>query len=305
VNSLDEILERADRAGPCRVAVAGAEDPEVLRAVQEAQRRGWGSALLAGDARRVRRAAEQLGLSLADHEVLDCGGPAEAAARAVSEVRHGRAQILLKGSVETSVLLRAVLDKDRGLSVLRPLSHVAVMQVPSYPKLLLLTDGGVNIAPDLERKAEIVRNAVSVAHALGIARPTVAALAAVERVDPKMPATVDAAALAVMSRRGQLGNCVVEGPVAFDLAISPSHWLKKGMEPPFDEPVDIIVVPDIEVGNALGKSLMLVGRAQTAGIVVGTREPVVLLSRADPSINKLRCIGLGMLMRQRLGDQDA
>jgi phosphate butyryltransferase len=208
--------------------------------------------------------------------------------------------MLMKGLVETAVLLKAVLDKETGLNTGRLVSHVAVMEVPSYHKLLFVTDAAINIAPDLDAKLDIVANAVIAARALGIARPKVAMLAAVEKINAaKMPCTVDAALVAQMNRRGQVRDCIVDGPLALDNAVSAESARIKGIESEVAGDADILVAPDIEAGNILYKCLMDLGGARGAGILMGASKPIVLTSRADSAQTKLASIAFAALASAR------
>lgn len=275
ITSFDALLEAAQakaRSRPVTMAVAQATDPHVEEAVAE---------------------AEGLGLVRGLRIVRD--DPAEAAAAAVAAVRSGEAHLLMKGLVQTGQLMKAVLDREAGLRTGRALSHACVLQVPGWPKLLHLTDIALNIRPDLARKADILRNQVAVAHALGLERPKVAALAAVEIVNPDMPATLDARDLQAMSEQGQLGECTVQGPLALDLALSAEAGRVKGVTGPVVGDADVLLVPFIEAGNMLYKGLVALAGAKSAGIIVGARCPIVLLSRSDSAESKLYSIALAVL----------
>lgn len=267
--------EAAAKAMPV-IAVAQAKDPHVEEAVAEAERLGLATAL------RIQRA-----------------DPAEAAAEAVAAVRSGRAQLLMKGLLPTAVLMKAALNGVGGLRTGRALSHVALLELPTMSRLLAMADIALNIAPDLARKADILRNQVAVAHALGIARPKVAALAAVESVTPGMAATVDARALQEMAERGELGNCQVAGPLALDLALSAEAGRVKGVTGPVVGEADALLMPDIEAGNILYKGLVHFAGAKTAGLIVGASCPIILLSRSDSAEAKLYSIALAVLMAER------
>lgn len=297
--SLAELLQKAREYGPLRLSVAAAEDEEVLLAVKEALEQGIATPLLVGKEEKIRALAEQVGLDLAGIPVINAEETSTCARRAVELVSSGRADLLMKGLMPTADVLRAVLDKDIGLRTGRILSHVMIYEVSGYDRLFFLTDGGMNPAPDLQQKADIVANAVEAAHALGIAQPKVAALAAVEVVNPDMPATLDAAALAQMGARGQIKGCIIDGPLALDNAISPEAAQHKGITSPVAGRADILLVPDIEAGNLLGKAMTYFGRARSAGIIVGARAPVVLVSRADSHETKLLSIALGVVAARK------
>ncbi len=278
-NGFTEIIKKVQGEPSRRIALAGAEDPKALQAVDRAHREGIAEVLLVGNPSAIERNAADLGVDLAPFEVVES---ADAANTAASLVGDGRADVLMKGSVPTKNYLRAVLSEINGLLTGRLLSHVMLSVLPAYHKLLLLTDAALNIAPDLAEKADIIRNAVGVAQGLGIERPKVAVLAAVEKVNlPDMPATGDAAALSLMSRRGQLGRCIVDGPLAFDNAISEESARIKGIESEVAGDADILLCPDIEAANVLYKCFIYFAGAKAGALIVGAAAPVVLPSRAD------------------------
>lgn len=237
--------------------------------------------------------AESLGLVKAVRIVKE--DPAEAAAEAVRLVKEGEANILMKGLLQTATIMKAVLNKEKGLRTGNALSHACVFEVPNWHKLLFISDIAMNIAPDAARKAAIVRNQVAMAQALGVAKPKVAVLAAVETVNPDMPATVDARQLQEMAERGELGDCLVQGPLALDLAVSPESGQTKGVTGPVVGDADILIAPDIEAGNILYKGLVYLAKARPAGIIMGAKCPIVLLSRGDSADAKLMSIALAVL----------
>ncbi|MDA8345842.1 MAG: bifunctional enoyl-CoA hydratase/phosphate acetyltransferase [Thermaerobacter sp.] len=278
-----------------RIAVAAAGDVEVMSAIKEAEDRGWVEAILVGDADRIAEAAHQVGYMIPkDHRIVARPEERDAAQAAVELVRDGQADMLMKGLIETSDFLRAILDRDHGLRTGRKISHLAALEDPLHHRLYFLTDAAVNVQPDLLTKLEIVRNAVDALHALGIEQPLGAALAAIELVDPAMPATVDAANLSKMSERGQLPHCIIDGPLALDNAISSEAAEHKGITSAVAGRPDLLIVPDIEAGNILYKAFTYFQGARTAGILLGARCPIVLTSRADPPEAKLLSIGMGM-----------
>lgn len=286
------LINRVRRAPSRRIALAGAEDPKALQAVDRVHREGIAEAILVGDPSAIERSAAELGVDLAPFEVV---GSADPATDAASLVGAGGADVLVKGSVPSKNYLRAVLNGDNGLRTGRLLSHVMIAALPAYHKLILLTDAALNIAPDLAEKADIVRNAVGVAQGLGVERPKVAVLAAVEKVNlPDMPATGDAAALSVMAGRGQLGRCVVDGPLAFDNAISEESARIKGIESEVAGDADILLCPDIESANVLYKCFIYFAGAKAGALIVGAAAPVVLPSRADDTETKYLSIVLAM-----------
>lgn len=284
------------------VAVAAPEDGEVLKALDEGRRRYGVKAILCGDRRQIEMAAAEAGYDLRGDDLVLASSPEDAARLAVEQVRVGRADFVMKGLLPTATILRAVVDKERGLvEPGRLLSHVAVFEYRARGKLLLLTDAAMNVAPDLEAKAKILVNAVEVAHALGLMEPKVAVLAALETVNPKMPATTDAAALAVMGRRGQFPRCVVDGPLALDNAISVEASRMKGLGGEVAGQADVLLVPSLEVGNVLYKAMAYFAGFAHAGVVVGGKVPVILTSRADSHETKLASIALGRYICHALG----
>jgi len=299
IKTFEQMLDHAKRGPRRRVAVAAAEDAEVLSALSAAEEEGLANACLVGDAERIMAIARESSLSLENMEIVDVPDKIMAAKAAVSMVREGKAQMLMKGMIGTADILRAVLDKEGGLRTGRVLSHVAVLEVPTYHKLFLMTDGGQNIAPDMAQKVDILQNAVDVARAIGVLTPKVAALAAVEVVNPKMPATVEARELQLLAERGEIKNCLVHGPLALDGAISLDAALHKGIKSEVAGDADILLVPNIEVGNVLYKALVYLARARVAGLIVGAAAPIVLTSRSDSPEAKLLSIACASVVAGR------
>lgn len=296
LKSMSEVISKAQTLPRQTVAVACAHDREVLLAVAEAHALGLAEFILVGDIKRITTLARTLDIDLGKYILRNVKGEAEGAAVTVHAVASGEAQILLKGFVDTSVLFRAILDKNDGLRSDTPISHTAVMEVAGFDKLYLLTDAAMNISPDLETKAQIVRNAVTVARALGNNNPVVGVLCESEKVNPKMTATMDAAALVEMNRKGLLTGCRVGGPYALDNAISEESARHKGMTDPLAGMADILLAPDLAAGNIFYKSLMYFARAASAGVVLGTKAPVLLNSRADSHETKINSVTLGILL---------
>lgn len=294
IRSLEQLRSPAANSRPSRIAVAVAQDAEVLLAVDAARRLGLASATLVGDEGEIRAVASSLDMDLSAYEILPESDKTEACRRAVKLVRDKQADVVMKGIVDTAIILKAVLDREIGLRQSPVLSHVAVFEVPGFDRLFYLTDAAMNIAPDLETKKHILRNAVTVAHALGNDNPIAAALCAVEKVNPKMQATMDAAALVEANRTGELGGCTVIGPLALDNAISEAAARHKGITDPNAGKADILLVPAIEVGNVFYKSMVFMARAKNAGVIVGAKAPVVLTSRADSDETKLNSIALAL-----------
>lgn len=293
-----QLIARAGRLPPLPTAVVHPVDPESLRGAVMAWRRNLITPVLVGPEARIRRAAAEAGASLKGCRIIATEHSHAAAAAAVALARQGRVECLMKGSLHTDELMEAVLASGSGgLRTGRRASHVFVLEVPAYPKLLLITDAAINIAPDLETKRDIVQNAIDFARALGITRPRVAILSAVETVTAKIPSTLDAAALCKMADRGQITGGVLDGPLAFDNAISEAARRAKHIASPVAGRPDILVVPDLESGNMLVKQLQYFGGAKGAGIVLGTRVPIVLTSRADTAESRLASCAIAVLLR--------
>lgn len=294
ITSFDEMFRVCKAAEPSTVAVAGAE-PNVISAMHEAEE--YVDAVFVGASAEIERAVEEQGIAMdaCGFRILDVPGaaPEDTAQAAIDEVRAGRADMLMKGLVPTSTLMHAVLDKENGL---RPdkegalLSHVACFEVSTYDKLLFGTDGGIIIHPDLDQKIEILENALHIVRSLGIKGPRVAPLTAVEKVNPKMPETVDADELRKMGAEGRFGDAVVAGPTAFDVAVSAKAAEKKGIDSPVAGETDILLFPEIVAGNATIKALMYLAGAKVGGLVAGALAPIILLSRADDKEDRLNSI---------------
>jgi phosphate butyryltransferase len=299
ITAFDQILKVAKEKGPKTIAVAVAQDIEVLSAVNSAKDLGIADAILVGDETELIEAAGKCGVELAKFEIINISDKVEACRKAVELVSTGKAHLVMKGLVDTSVILKAVLDEQIGLRTGNVLSHVAVFDVQGYDRLFYVTDAAMNLAPNLEQKKQIIENAVQVAHALGNENPKVGVLAAVEKVNPKMQATVDAAELVAMNERGEIKGCVVAGPFALDNAVSVEAAKHKGMTNPVAGHADILMVPTIEAGNMLYKSMVFFAKAKNAGIIVGAKAPVVLTSRADSDEAKLNSIAIGVLMASK------
>lgn len=294
IQDFTELRNHLQNVSGRTLAVAAAGDEQVLLAADQAVASGWCQAILVGDESQIRSILAQHGLVDRGYGFVQEADPVEACRRAVGLVRDGQAQVLMKGLVDTAWILKAVLDREHGLRQSPVLSHVALFQIPKRPGFLCITDAAMNIHPDLEEKAAILRNAIEVLHRLGNPNPIAVALCAVEKVNPKMPATVDAAALVEMSSRGEFPGCRVLGPLALDNAISVEAARHKGITDPDAGRADILLVPYIEVGNVLYKSLAFLADADNAGILVGAAAPIVLTSRADSEEAKLNSIALAL-----------
>ena len=294
IRSLETLRTSLGEQGRSKLAVAVAQDAEVLLAVDAAYKLGIASAILVGDEGEIRAIAEKLNISMDNYQIVHEADKVEACRKAVKLVRDKDADVVMKGIVDTSVILKAVLDKEIGLRQSPVLSHVAVFEVPGYDRLFYLSDAAMNIAPDLETKKHILRNTVQVAHALGNENPIAACLCAVEKVNPKMQATLDAAGLVEANQNGEITGCTVIGPLALDNAISVEAAHHKGITDPNAGHADILLVPAIEVGNVFYKSMVFMARAKNAGVIVGAKAPVVLTSRADSDETKLNSIALAL-----------
>jgi phosphotransacetylase len=277
----EELLARCQDMAAVPTAVAHPCDDASLGAVVEAARAGIITPLLVGPVEKIRRAATESALDIASYEVVDAPHSHAAAAKAVELVRLGRAQLLMKGSLHTDELMSEVVKRETGLRTARRISHVFVMDVPTYHKVVAVTDAAINIFPGLEDKVDILQNAIDFFVALGRTRPKVAILSAVETVNPKIPSTIEAAALCKMAERGQIRGAILDGPLAFDNAISAEAARIKKIDSPVAGDPDIMLVPDLEAGNMLVKNLTFLSRADGAGVVLGARVPIILTSRAD------------------------
>jgi len=290
------LIERCAGLEPVTTAVAHPCDESSLTAAVEAAAADLIRPVLVGPEAKVRAVAGQFGLDIRPYRLVDAPHSHAAAAKAVEIVRTGEAEALMKGSLHTDELMAEVVRKDTGLRTERRISHVFIMDVPTYPKPLAVTDAAINIFPDLETKVDIVQNAIDMAHAFGRERPKVAILSAVETVTPKIPSTIDAAALCKMAERGQITGAVLDGPLAFDNAISKEAAQIKGIRSEVAGDPDILLVPDLEAGNMLAKQLSFLANADAAGIVLGARVPIILTSRADTVRARMASCAVAVLL---------
>lgn len=293
ITKLEEIIEKAKSGKKKTLAIAVAQDEVVLKAVYEAVNENIINAVLVGDEDKIISIARNLNIDLSKFKIINEKDIKKAAAKAVQLVVNKEADFIMKGMLGTADLLRAVLNKECGLKTSNLLSHVMVYETSNYHKLILLTDGGMVTYPELKDKIGIIKNAVNFAHALGIECPKVAPICAVEVVNTNMQATLDAAALTAMNQRGQLKGCIIDGPLGLDNAISKEAAKHKGIVSDVAGDSDILLVPNIEAGNFLGKSLTYFADAESAGVILGAKCPVVLVSRADSAQSKLYSIALG------------
>lgn len=297
--NIEEIIEEAKKTPPLRLAVAAAGDPLVLKSLQQAQQRGLVKPVLIGERQRIEEVLKDLDYDF-NGEIIATGSNQESARVAMELIAAGRADLPMKGLLSTKAILKAMLAEEYGLRQGRLLSLVSLIYLDKEKRLILMTDGGMNIAPNLEEKVEIINNAVEVARALGFEKPRVAPLAAVEKVNPAMPATLDAAILSKMADRGQIKNAIIDGPLALDNAISIEAARHKGIDSPVAGRADILLVPDIEAGNILYKSLVFYSGLKAASLVYGARVPLVITSRADRVETKLNSIALAKVVVDRM-----
>jgi len=292
----ERLLARCEFLTPVPTAVAHPCEATALEGAVEAAQKGLITPLLVGPATRIAETAASAKIDLGNLPIVDVPHSHAAAVKAVELIREGKAEILMKGSLHTDELMSAVVSRDGGLRTERRISHVFVMDVPTYHKVLIITDGAINIAPTLEDKVDICQNAIDLAISLGLEKPKVAILAAVETVTSKMPATIDAAALCKMAERGQIKDALLDGPLAFDNAISTQAAETKGIKSAVAGDPDILLAPDLEAGNILAKQLSFLANADSAGMVLGARVPVILTSRADSVRSRIASCAVAKLV---------
>jgi phosphate acetyltransferase len=292
----DELVARAQQQPAVVTAVVHPCDLVSLESTLEAARMKLILPILVGPVQKIQQTATRYGLDIGGLEVVDAEHSHDAARKAVEQVKLGRAEALMKGSLHTDELMSAVVARESGLRTERRISHAFIMDVPGHPDPLVITDAAVNIAPDLKDKVDIVQNAIDLAHALGASEVRVAILSAMETVNPSVPSTVEAAALCKMADRGQITGAVVDGPLALDNAISPEAAAIKKIASPVAGRANVLVVPDLEAGNMLAKSLSFLAGADAAGIVLGARVPIILTSRADAEITRLASCAVASLL---------
>lgn len=298
---LQHLVDRAKTLGPLRVAVVDAAQGVVIDTLREAFALGLVEPRLIGDPDAISALCRERDWKAGERHVVSADSDTSSAAKAVELVRAGEADAIMKGNVHTDVLMRALLDKNHGLRTAhRRVSHVFVVEVSSHDKLLGVTDAAINITPDLAAKAQILQNAIDLFHLLGVETPKVAALSAVETVNPEIASTLDAACLTLMAQRGQITGATVDGPLAFDNAISPRAAKEKNISSPVAGDADILLVPDLVAGNILAKNLEYLAGAIAAGVALGLSVPVVLTSRADPAPARLASLALAALVHTRM-----
>ncbi|MCB5265529.1 MAG: bifunctional enoyl-CoA hydratase/phosphate acetyltransferase [Candidatus Cloacimonetes bacterium] len=294
IKNFDELIARVKEGKRGTAIIAAAQTESVLDAAILAKKEGLAESILVGDAKAIQELLNKMSPEYAhSFEIVDTGADLTAAAvKAVELINQGKGDLILKGKTDTSMLLRAVLDKEKGLRISEVISDVLAYEHPDGIKLM--SDGGINILPELKEKIAIIKNAVQVAHSLGNPNPKVAILSAVEVVNPKMPATMDAALIAKMNERRQISGCIIEGPLAFDNAVDIVAAQLKGITSPVGGAADIMIVPNIEAGNIYGKMLTYYCKYRVAHIVMGTKAPILIPSRADDGETKMLCMALGL-----------
>lgn len=296
----DLLVGRVRDLPPVPTAVAHPCSLSALEGATDAAEMNLIAPILVGPRARIEALASEARIDISAYEIVDAAHSHASAEAAVALVRAGRAEILMKGSLHSDELLAAVVQRDAGLRTARRISHCFIMDVPGHPNVLTITDAAINIAPTLEEKADIVQNAIDLAHSMGLHEPKVAILSATETINPKLPSTIEAAALCKMAERGQITGGLLDGPLALDNAISPTAAAVKGIKGPVAGHADILLVPDLEAGNMLAKSLSFLMNADFAGIVLGARAPIVLTSRADSVESRLAsCAVAAMIVDRR------
>ncbi|QCX34421.1 bifunctional enoyl-CoA hydratase/phosphate acetyltransferase [Caloramator sp. E03] len=281
-----------------KVAVVAAHDEHTLEAVIKAMNDNIVESVLIGDKHRIEEILTKLNFNINDSNIIDIHDDKEAAMKAVELIRENKVDFIMKGKIQTADLLKAVVNKEKGLRTGNIMSHIAIHEIPNYHKLLAVTDGGMMMYPNLDEKKQIIENAVNTFLAMGYEKPKVAVLAAVENVNPKMPETLDAQNLKLMNLNGEINNCIVEGPISYDIVMSKESAKIKGFESPVVGDADILVVPNITAGNILGKSLVYSGGAKMAGFIVGASVPIVLTSRGSSSEEKYLSLVLSASLNQ-------
>jgi len=299
LTNFNEILEATQKNQTIKISVAAAQDEHVLKAVYQAFKEGIAEAILVGNKEEIEKCMDICKIPHNTFEIVDVKGDLEEQSKkAVDLIMEGKAQVLMKGLVDTSIILKAVL-REKSLRTGRVMSSVAVMETENYHKLLLLSDPAMNIKPDLDAKKQIIENTNSVAQALGIEKPKVAILCAKEKVDLKMPETIDAQNLVEMNGNGELKDCIIGGPFALDNIVSKAAAEHKGINHPVAGDADVILAPELVSANTLYKSMVFLGNAKSAGVIVGAKMPIILTSRADSEETKLNAIAVAALIANR------
>ncbi|HOI84981.1 MAG TPA: bifunctional enoyl-CoA hydratase/phosphate acetyltransferase [Acholeplasmataceae bacterium] len=298
IKSMQDLVKRAELLKPKTMVVAAANDHPVLEAVVMAKKGKLIHPILIGDQEEIIKILIELQAKPSEFTIIDEKDPMLASEKAVKMVSSGKGDILMKGFVDTSVILKAALDKEFGLRTPNRISHVSVMEIPAYHKLLMMSDGAMNIDPNVDIKQEIIENGVEVLHAIGVKHPKVGMIAAVEKVNPKMQATLDAVELIERNQNERIKGCTIGGPFALDNAINHEAAVHKGITDPMAGDVDFVVMPQIESGNVFYKSMMFLAGAKSASVIAGARKPIVLTSRADSKESKFYSIALACLIAE-------
>lgn len=300
LRSFDELVEKVKNfPEPKRVIVAAAGDEHTLEAVAHAQKEGIIQPVLVGDKKIILELTDRLGISISEEDIYDVPNPDEAASKAVALIREGKGDFIMKGKLETAQILRPVVNKETGLGTGKVMSHFVINELPHYHKLLASSDGGMVPYPSLMQKKEIIENAVSVLVNLGYECPKVAAITAVEKVNQKMPETIEADQLAKMNQTGEISNCIVAGPLSLDIALDKQAADIKGYESPVAGDADMLLVPNIHAGNILGKSIVTIAGGKMAGFIVGAKVPIILTSRGSSAEEKYLSIVLAACATHR------
>ncbi len=299
IRNFDELLELAKKGEKKKISVAAASSESVLKAVKNATELGLVEPILVGKEDEIKTIAKNIDFDLENLSIINIEDDTQAAIEATKLVSEKKADILMKGILSTNVILKEVLNKEYGLRTGKPLSQAVLFEIPTYHKMFIGTDFAFNIAPDLETKKHIIENGVELMHAIGLEKPKVAVLAAVEKVNPKMIATLDADALTKMNESGEIKDCIVYGPLAMDNAISMESCKIKGITSEVAGDADILLAPTLEAGNILYKTLTFLGKAKSAGIVLGASAPIIITSRADTSVDKFNSIVLATILANK------
>ncbi len=298
IKSFDEIIGKVKSQAIKTVAVAVAQDEPVLEAIRDAKKNGIANAILVGDKEEIITIGKKIGMNMDDFQIIDEKNVNAAALTAVKLVSSGKADMMMKGLIDTATFLRAVLNKEVGLRTGKQMSHIAVFEIPGYDRLIFLTDAAFNMYPELKEKVDIINNAVMVAKAVGVETPKVAPICAVEVVNPAMQATLDAAMLSKMNERGQIKGCIIDGPLALDNALSEEAAHHKKISGPVAGKADILLMANIEAGNAMYKCLTYTTESKSGGLLAGAAAPVIVTSRADSPESKMNSIALAALVAE-------
>lgn len=299
IKSFQEVITKVKEQSMKVVAVAVAQDEPVLEAIRDAKKSGIANAILVGDKEEIVKIANKINMNIDEFEIIDEKDINKAAIEAVKLVSSGKADMMMKGLIDTATFLRAVLNKEVGLRTGKQMSHIAIFEVPGYDRLLFVTDAAFNMYPQLNEKVDIIKNAVEVAHGLDIKEPKVAPICAVEVVNPNMPSTLDAANLSKMCERGQIKGCIIDGPLALDNALSEEAAAHKKISGPVAGKADILLMANIEAGNAMYKCLTYTTKSKNGGLLMGASAPVIVTSRADSPETKMNSIALAALVANK------